>query len=194
MTQSGQSEQLKNGPSLNETQLTQAVVEIIVPANYDYLAILGAVAREFCAALPLLLPQSKAELDTGVRRFGTGILKLPGSTATVTASYSHFVYSVELVLQEVASNIVRHGYGEGSVAQIHLSLSVEEVSSGRNALIISIKDDAPAFDPTLAQIEPPDPHDPRESGYGLYLIHKLTDQLEYTRQDGWNYLRMTKYL
>jgi serine/threonine-protein kinase RsbW len=180
----------------------QAIVEVSIPASYDFLPLFGATVREFCASLPVFLKEENSENDPKdndrdgeSRRFGVGILQLPDSGATIESGYSHFVYSVELILQEASSNIIRHGYGgENLDASLHLTLSVEEVNFKQYALVIEVIDTAPAFNVTVAPVESPNPLELRESGYGIYLIHKLTDKLDYSRREGKNYLKMVKYL
>jgi anti-sigma regulatory factor (Ser/Thr protein kinase) len=183
------------------SKLTQATIELTIPASYSWLPLLGAVAREYCATLPNLLQEemqsrrSRVGVASGGRRFGTGTLQLPNSGATITASYSHFVYSVELILQEVATNIIRHGYGgENLDVSVHLLLSVKELDSGRFALLLELTDTGPAFDMTNKPVTMPNPLEPRESGYGLYLIDRLADKLEYSRHNDKNHLKVVKYL
>ncbi len=161
-----------------QDKLTLALVDVSIPASYENLTIFGTIIREYCAALPQLLQEA-----------------LPASETAIPTNYSHLVYCVELVVQEAASNIIRHGYREEAGAgELRLQLSLDASEANLHALVILLEDSAPAFNPTLARIEPPNPLDPRESGYGLYLIQKLTDKLEYWREAGKNYLKMVKYL
>ncbi len=183
------------------SKLAQATIELTIPASYSWLPLLGAVAREFCATLPNLLQEEmqsrrgRVAAASSGRRFGTGTLQLPNSGATIIASYSHFVYSVELILQEIATNIIRHGYGgENPAVSVHLLMSVKELESGRFALLLEITDTGPAFDLTSKPVPMPNPLEPRESGYGLYLIDRLADKLEYSRYNDKNHLTVVKYL
>ena len=189
-------------------QLQLANVAIEIPASLNFLPILCAALREYCVALPLLLESAENSLDT-VRpseasaarlRFGTGPLQLPGSRGSIIrVSYSHLVYSLELALQEAATNIVRHGYmGNNLAERIRLHLSLRPVldvhQKERRALIIELFDTGMTFDIANAPYNLPDPDQLSESGYGLYLIHKLTDQLGYFQQLGQNCLQMIKFL
>jgi anti-sigma regulatory factor (Ser/Thr protein kinase) len=184
------------------SKLEQSIIEVSVPAHLDNLPLLCAAVREFCAALPILIQEELAAQPPEIRetlselhRFGTGPLRLPGSEATITAGYSHFVYSIELVLQEAATNIIRHGYGgETSEASLGMKLWVERAAPKHFILILELTDTAPPFDPTLAAAVQPNPLEPRESSYGIYLIQKLSDHLQYFRQDGKNHLKVLKYL
>jgi anti-sigma regulatory factor (Ser/Thr protein kinase) len=184
------------------SKLTQAYVQISVPVCYDYLSVIGAAAREFCATLPLIIQEEKIELSAGQNgassehhRLGSAMLELPGSGATIVSGYSHFVYSVELILQEATSNVVRHGFGGKNLDEhLTVTLLVEELGPQRYALVMELEDSGPAFDPVAAPVEVPNPLEPKESGYGIYLLHKLLDRLHYSRRDDKNYLRMVKYL
>ena len=162
----------------------EAVTEVTlqIPARLELLPVLGAGVREYCATLPGVI---RADMGTA------GRLDLGRSSASF--GYSHFVYSAELILQEAASNIIRHGYGQGWIGQfLHLTLGIARLP--QPVLLMELRDAAPPFDPTQALWNEPDPLEPRESGYGIYLIRKLTDGVSYRYQEGYNCLRMLKYI
>lgn len=182
-------------------ELPGTAVLVTIPARLPALSVLGKAVREYCAALPYLLARHQPT-DPSLPdrfRFGTGRLELPGDpTITVRAGYSHFVYSAELILQEAASNIIRHGYGGGKgqhFLQIRLGAANLDAPP-RQAFLMELSDAAPPFDPTTALWQEPDPREPRESGYGIYLIRKLTDRVSYRYdgETGRNRLRMLKYI
>ncbi len=163
-------------------------IELTIPARLDLLSILGTALREFCAVLPGLVKTGPEAAD--IRR------QVASTTATTGIyNFSQFVYSLELVVQEAASNIVRHGYGEQPGGLINLKLEIEESNqSGELAVIIELADSASHFDPTgpmNLQLEPPGFE---ESGYGLYLIKVLTDRVIYRRDGGRNHLRLEKII
>ncbi len=178
--------------------MTGTRLEVTIPARLEFLTFLCAVVREYCAGLPHLLPalEAKAGLASDPKRVATGSLGQPGVTKP---GYSHFVYSTELILQEATLNIIRHGYNpsaEGQTVALQVGISWfpdPETPFGRRGFVIELTDSAPRFDPTQVNLSDPDPLEPRESGYGVYLIHKLTDGLDY-RYEGGNQLRMVKYL
>jgi serine/threonine-protein kinase RsbW len=167
--------------------LESARINLRVPARLDCLPVLCATVREFCATIPGLLNAN----DSSQNRSAT--INTPG-----TPSYSNFVYSIELVLQEAASNIVRHGYQESGKGFLELAVSLPEVEDlagdKRRAIVMELTDNALPFDPTARKVDVPDPLNIAESGYGLYLIRKLTDQLEYSRRGTLNNLKMVKYV
>jgi serine/threonine-protein kinase RsbW len=99
------------------------------------------------------------------------------------------VTDMELALNEAATNIIEHGYqGAAGILQV-------EVALDGDALIVRLRDQAPAFDPALAPV--PDvtlPLDRRPpGGMGVHMMRQLTDELSYrTRTDGWNELVLVK--
>lgn len=172
-------------------------INITIPARFGLLPILGAAIREYCAALPHNVV-GRMDLSSPTR-FLTGQLKFTDGQPVVVG-YSHFVYSAELILQEAASNIIRHGYkGEFLSKNIYLELSAVKIfdtraNSERLAFQMELSDDAPPFNPTTAKWREPDPLEPRESGYGIYLIRRLTDGVSYRYENGRNFLRMYKFI
>jgi|GEM_PF-2119585 len=166
--------------------LESARINLRVPARLDCLPVLCATVREFCATIPGLLNANDSPPNRAT-------INAPGTT-----SYSNFVYSIELVLQEAASNIVRHGYQESGKGFLELAVSLPEVEdlagAKRRAIVLELTDNALPFDPTAQLVDTPDPLNMPESGYGLYLIRKLTDHLEYSRFGSLNNLKMVKYV
>lgn len=89
------------------------------------------------------------------------------------------VRAVQVALDELLSNIVRHGHGErGEGHQIEISFRLDE-----GVLEVTIEDDAPPFDPLTAP--PPDTTGSLasrpEGGLGILLTRKLMDEVEYER-------------
>jgi anti-sigma regulatory factor (Ser/Thr protein kinase) len=160
-----------------------------VPAGLEWLSLLCAAVREYCAALPNV--NTTSELATRFRRYATGALKIPGSS-----SYSNFVFALELILQEVTSNVVRHGYRVPGELEVKLFAAEMPDRSGlkRRAVVLEITDNGAPFDPTAIRVESPDPQELAESGYGLYLIQRFSDELEYSRQNNRNFLRVVKFI
>lgn len=176
-------------------------LSLAIPARLELLPVLGAAVREYCAILPHLLNPVVGASSGQRQHFGSGSVELPGYLhVTFHTSFSHFVYSIELILQEAASNIIRHGYGNPGPSQnLRLELGATRLSatSGHPShwmFLMEISDSAPPFDPTKAYWNEPDPLEPRESGYGIYLIRKLTDKFNYQYQQNRNILRMMKYI
>lgn len=95
------------------------------------------------------------------------------------------VQALELAVQEAATNIVVHGYGEAPDQRLELGLA-----AGGDEVVLELFDGAPPFDPTRAPV--PDLDAPRVHGYGVFLLYQLTDAVEYERAGERNCLRLRK--
>lgn len=96
-------------------------------------------------------------------------------------------FAVELVLEELVTNVVKHS-GKPGGATIEVMLDRDG-----NAIKGAVRDDAEAYDP-LAR----DPVDINASldergigGLGVHLVRSMTDQLAYQFSDGHNVLTFT---
>lgn len=105
------------------------------------------------------------------------------------------VYHCQLAVDEACTNIIQHGFTEGSDnrhGQINLSTGV----ANDNSFVIVISDNSPAFNPLTYQ--EPDPGrnlDEREGGgWGIYFIKKLMDFVDYRYADNKNHLTLHKYI
>jgi serine/threonine-protein kinase RsbW len=100
------------------------------------------------------------------------------------------VRSVQVALDEILSNTVRHGYGgQGEGCRIEIGF---EIADG--ILEVTIQDDAPAFDPLAAPV--PDTTsglaDRPAGGLGILLTRGLMDDVEYERASGRNRVILRK--
>lgn len=100
-----------------------------------------------------------------------------------------WLYDLILAVDEAVTNIIQHGYEEsGGLIQIKL----ETIPEG---LQVFIHDTAPSFDPT-SYPEPEMPSDlekRKPGGIGIYMMRKLTDEVNYCCQpDGKNELQLVK--
>ena len=97
--------------------------------------------------------------------------------------------TVNLVIEEAFSNIVFYAYEPGQKGKIDISLYVEG-----EMLVIELRDTGKPFDPTAAQ--DPDttlPAEKREiGGLGIFLVKKMTDRVEYRREENENVLVIKK--
>ncbi|MGA2613825.1 MAG: ATP-binding protein [Spirochaetia bacterium] len=88
-------------------------------------------------------------------------------------------YRLLLAVDEVATNIITHGYLETGIDG---RLEVRAEVDGEH-LTIALGDSGPAFDPT--QVSEPDVNQPVEDrkvgGMGLYLAIRNVDQFKYQR-------------
>ncbi|NNG00278.1 MAG: ATP-binding protein [Desulfobacteraceae bacterium] len=94
-----------------------------------------------------------------------------------------------LVLEELFTNIINHGFTDNSDHDIDISVRIEG-----DELIIRIQDDGVPFNPMEAQ--EPDlsrPIDKREiGGLGIYFALHFADNIDYKRQGNKNILTIRK--
>jgi anti-sigma regulatory factor (Ser/Thr protein kinase) len=102
---------------------------------------------------------------------------------------SRALYSVNLALDEVVSNVVLYGYEDSSDAPIVVRLDVRG-----SELEASVEDGGREFDPLT--LPTPDLNAPLEArqvgGLGIHLMRSLMDAVEYRHEDGKNILTMRK--
>jgi len=99
-------------------------------------------------------------------------------------------YHLELAVTEACLNIIRYAYAEGAG---NIGLSVW-LSSGR--IYFEIRDNGLHFDPR--QVQPPDLDRYIREGvkgrFGVFLMRRLMDGLDYRRKKGENVLTLWKAL
>ena len=76
------------------------------------------------------------------------------------------VFAIELAVGEAVTNIIRHAYNNQPGHEIRLSLTIDDTKFSLRILDFGRK-----FDPTNQP--PPNMDDPREGGYGIYLMKKV---------------------
>src|SRR5262249_8114123 len=97
--------------------------------------------------------------------------------------------SVSLALEEVLSNVLRHGASNGS-SRIQGVFRVDT-----EGFEFEVSDAAPEYNPLTR----PDPdvnlplHERRPGGLGVYIVKQLADELSYERLEGRNRLRFRKF-
>jgi serine/threonine-protein kinase RsbW len=95
-----------------------------------------------------------------------------------------------LIVEELFTNSVEHGYGGECDAMIDVALT-----AGADDVTLIYEDAAPAFNPlSRAPIPPAELAAPAEArkvgGLGIYLIQQLVASARYTREDGRNRVRV----
>lgn len=96
---------------------------------------------------------------------------------------------LELVLEEVLTNVINYAYQDSNEHEIHIDMDYEG-----SLLRMVITDDGMAFDPT--QQEAPDVEadidDRKIGGLGIFLVGKLMDSIAYKREQEHNILIIEK--
>lgn len=99
------------------------------------------------------------------------------------------VYAVQLAADEAASNIIEHAYAGKSDAWFEMSV---ELSGDR--LVLTFKDRGKSFD--FSQVRKPDLKadlsERKIGGLGVYLMHKLMDEVSYHSTGNENVLTLMK--
>ena len=97
------------------------------------------------------------------------------------------LFQVNLVLEELALNVMTHGRVGGAR---HLDIVI---TSGPEAITLELADDGPRFDP-LQEAPDFDPDQPIEErrigGVGVHLVRTLVDDVSYRYEDGRNRLTL----
>lgn len=97
--------------------------------------------------------------------------------------------NLNLVMEEMVSNVIFYAYPEGKTAEIEL---VAE-SNGKE-LTFMLSDQGKEFDPTAKEDADPDvnPMDREIGGMGIFIVKNIMNQVTYQRLDGKNLLTMKK--
>jgi serine/threonine-protein kinase RsbW len=97
---------------------------------------------------------------------------------------------VTLCLEEVLSNVIRHGCLPGERCEIEVRYRTLD-----GGIEVEVRDNAPAFDPL--SLPPPDLTAPLEQrkagGLGVFLVRKMMDEVRYEYRNGRNQLLFRKY-
>ena len=104
---------------------------------------------------------------------------------------AQLVFDLNVVLDELLSNIINYGYDDKAPHEIRVTLSASDT-----AVEIRIEDDGKAFNPLAA----PEPDltlplaERAIGGLGLHFVRKLMDDVKYQRENNRNYMFLKKYL
>ncbi len=113
-----------------------------------------------------------------VSRLASGLLERRGVAPQVA-------YATQLALEEVLSNVIRHGYPDGGRHEIELALRV-----GEGGVEIQVVDDGRAFDPATAPEQNLDLPlaERRAGGLGIHLPRAFVSEIRHERLGGRNFL------
>jgi len=96
-------------------------------------------------------------------------------------------FDLNLALEELFTNTVRHGGCEGMADAVHIRLE-----RAGNGVLVEFCDRGSAFDPVSAP--EPDLEAPlegrRPGGLGIHLVRKIMSDLHYRRSGEWNRITM----
>jgi sigma-B regulation protein RsbU (phosphoserine phosphatase) len=156
----------------------------------------GAPQSDDLTALALLYRGTGQGMSDALDiKLGNRLAELDGVTEKVMdfgrrhGLATRVVHDLTLALEEVLSNVIKHGYPEGGDHEISLRVRVEP-----GQVRAEIEDDGRPFNPLEAP--EPDTTKPLEEravgGLGIHLVRKLMDALEYRRQGGKNLLTIRK--
>lgn len=102
---------------------------------------------------------------------------------------SRTLYAVNLALDEVVTNLVLHGFKDGTGHEFAIDLTARD-----GAIIAQVEDDGIAFNPLDAPV--PNLNAPLEErtlgGLGIHLVRSLMDKMEYRREGPKNVLTVRK--
>ncbi len=100
-------------------------------------------------------------------------------------------YLANLAIEELVSNCIKHGYDDKGEHIIEITLKLFA-----NELVLTVTDDGHPFNPL--ELPEPDTNLPIEDrpigGLGIHLLRKMSDRMEYERNDGKNQITLRKSL
>jgi anti-sigma regulatory factor (Ser/Thr protein kinase) len=102
---------------------------------------------------------------------------------------------VLIILDEIASNIVKNAWPAGGDHRFLIDLHISEAAQGLD-LVMRTTDDGAMFDPTTAAAPDLDLslEDREPGGLGLFMAREMSDAMHYSRPDGLNCLTILKHL
>lgn len=128
------------------------------------------------------------ELKNDLRELGALCRRIE-RFAAAHALPKRILFDLNLVLEEVFSNIVRHGFRDDQDHSIKISVCYEH-----DAVIVQIVDEGIPFNPM--EIKQPDLRCPLEErrvgGLGIHMIKRIMDDIVYERKGRQNILTMKK--
>ena len=100
-----------------------------------------------------------------------------------------FIMQLNLVLDELFTNIVNYGYNDDSHEDICFVLHRQN-----DNVHVTISDSGRAFDPTIPEDPPPNVsvEEKEVGGLGIYLVRQYTDSMHYRRENEKNIVTLTK--
>jgi serine/threonine-protein kinase RsbW len=99
------------------------------------------------------------------------------------------VNGIQMALQEGCINVVRHAHKKDATLPL-----VVTISAPKGRFIMEIEDFGPGLPARDRQPPDPDPANPREGGYGIFIMRQVMDEVRSERRDGKHVLVLVKNL
>ena len=100
------------------------------------------------------------------------------------------IFGLALALEECGSNIVNHALQRDAEKTFCVAFDRQG-----DTFAIELRDGGPAFDPTAAAPRKPQADDDDlPGGWGIQLVRRYLDEIQYRREAGENVLRLAKRL
>jgi anti-sigma regulatory factor (Ser/Thr protein kinase) len=115
------------------------------------------------------------------------ICDLVERAAKVAEFDDHAQYACQLAIGEACENIICHGYKEIEDGRI-----LVKVQASPGELTVELEDNAPPFDPSK-KVKNDCCAEDLEGGLGLPILHKVMDEIEYSRYGDTNHLILRKH-
>lgn len=97
-------------------------------------------------------------------------------------------FGLALALEECGSNIVHHALQRDARQKLQVGFAYAD-----GEFTIELRDRGPEFDPTTAANRKPQADDDDvPGGWGIQLVRRYMDEIQYKRESGENVLRLTK--
>jgi serine/threonine-protein kinase RsbW len=145
---------------------TYTIVRLEVPASYQYLSVITACA------------------DALIQHLGD--LQDP----------QLLIYQIKLAIHETCANIIDHAYGRrGQASQEQAGEAIIArllLLEQPRRIVVDLYDSGVEFD--FSSVTQPDLDQPQTSGYGMFLIQQIMDEVLYEPLPGKNHWQLVKYL
>jgi len=96
---------------------------------------------------------------------------------------------IQMALQEACINVVRHAHLRDATLPL-----VVTVSAPKGRFVIEVEDFGKGLPPKGQEPPDPDPANPREGGYGIFIMRQVMDEVRSEFRDGKHVLILSKNL
>jgi serine/threonine-protein kinase RsbW len=142
----------------------------------------GAIPSVATDRIEIRLP-SRADFLGAVRSILRGFLE----ECTEARLPVEQVNELQMALQEACINVVRHAHRNDASKPLVVS-----IISSKDRIAIEIEDYGPGIPDRAHQPPDPDPANPREGGYGLFIMRNVMDEVRSERRGAKHVLVLVK--